>query len=119
MTQQVQEWNAEVQTYFDKGYLNTTDGAFRKLDDFSYEWAQLGWYDWRPLVHSAKDFFMRGHFKWSSAYRQADVSGFGLVFGIQPNSEQYAVFLDRSKVLFIETEEYYSPIGTTRGTGPV
>lgn len=118
-TQQVEEWNSEVQTYFDAGYLNTTEGAFRKLDDFSIEWAQLGWYDWRPLVHSASDFFMSAHFKWSSAYRNADLSGCGFAFAIQPNGDQYAVFLDRSKVLFVQSDYYYYPVGTTRGTGQV
>jgi hypothetical protein len=118
-TQQIEEWTSEVQTYFDAGYLKTTEGAFRKLDDFSIEWAQLGWYDWRPLVHTARDFFMSAHLKWSSAYRSADISGCGFVFAIQPDGDQYAVFLDRSKVLFVQSDDYYYPIGTTRGTGQV
>lgn len=62
-TQRANELNAEVQAYFDKGYLNTTDGRFRELEDFSYDWAQLGWYNWLPLHDSASDFFMGGHFK--------------------------------------------------------
>jgi hypothetical protein len=118
-TQQIEEWTSEVQAYFDAGYLKTTDGAFRKLDDFSIEWAQLGWYDWRPLVHTARNFYMSGHLKWSSAYRNADISGCGFVFAIQPDGDQYAVFLDRSKVLFVQSDDYFYPMGTTRGTGQV
>ena len=118
-TQRSEELNAEVQEYYDKGFLPTTDGEFLELRDFNIEWAQLGWYHWRPLVYSATDFFMSAHFKWKSAYRSADISGCGFVFGIQPNDDQYAVFLDRARVLFVETGYYYSPIGITRGTGRV
>jgi hypothetical protein len=103
----------------DAGYLTTADGKFYKLDDFSEEWAQLGWY-WRwPINISARDFFMSGRLRWSSAYRSADISGCGFVFAEQENGDHYAVFLDKSKVLFVETEYYFSPIGTTRGTGRV
>ena len=118
-TQRSEELKDEVQEYYDKGFLSTTDGDFLELNNFSIEWAQLGWYDWRPLVYSANDFYMSAHFKWKSAYQSADISGCGFAFGIQPNGDQYAVFLDRTKVLFVETGYYYSPIGTTRGTGLV
>src|SRR5688572_12644242 len=118
-TQRSEELNDEVQEYYDMGILSTTDGNFLELDDFSIQWAQLGWYHWRPLVYSATDFVMSAHFKWKSAYRSADISGCGFVFGIQPNDDPYAVFLDRAKVFFVETGYYYSPIGTTRGTGRV
>ena len=43
-TQRSEELNAEVQEYYDKGFLSTTNGSFLELDDFSIEWAQLGWY---------------------------------------------------------------------------
>lgn len=119
MTQQVEAWNIDTQTYFDKGYLPTAEGKFVRLDDFSEEWAQLGWYYRWPLTYSAKDFYMTGHLKWSSAYRTPDISGCGFVFAEQKNGDHYAVFLDRSKVLFVETAYYFTPIGTTRGTGRV
>ena len=118
-TQQFEDWSAEAQSYVDAGYLTTSEGKFYKLETFSEEWAQLGWY-WRwPIDISARDFFMSGHLRWSSAYRSADISGCGFVFAEQENEDHYAVFLDRSKVLFVETEEYYYPIGPTGGTGRV
>ncbi len=52
------------------------------------------------LNHNASDFYLSGHFRWQSAYRNADISGCGFAFGIQENGDQYAVFLDRSRVLF-------------------
>lgn len=121
-TERVEELNAEVQDYFDKGYLATTDGRFRELEDFSYDWAQMGWYNWLPLRDSAKDFFLSAHFKWDSAFRNSDTSGCGFIFGLQPNDDHYAVFLDRQKVLFLITDHtigFSKPVSPTRGNGIV
>jgi len=121
-TQRVEELNAEVQAYFAKGYLTTTEGRFKELEDFSYDWAQLGWYNWLPLGESASDFFMSAHFKWTSAYQNSDISGCGFIFSLQENDDHYAVFLDRAKVFFLITDRrlgYSKPVGTTRGTGHV
>jgi hypothetical protein len=62
---------------------------------------------------------MSAHLKWSSAYKSPDISGCGFVFGEQENGDHYAVFLDRSRVYFVQTDQYYYPIGTTRGNGVV
>jgi hypothetical protein len=121
-TQHFERLNAEVQEYFDKGYLTTTDGRFRELEDFSYDWAQLGWYQWLPLRDTATDFFLSSHFEWSSAYQSADTSGCGFIFALQQNEDHYAVFLDRAKVLFLMTDNalgFSKTVGTTRGTGHV
>jgi len=113
------ELQAEAQSYFDQGYLETADGRFEEYDDFEEEWAQLGWYQWWTLKQTAKDFYMSAHFKWSSAYRNADLSGCGFAFAIQDDDDHYAVFLDRSKVYFVEASQYYRPFKPTRGTGVV
>ena len=118
-TKHADELQAEVENYFDKGYIATTDGVFKELDDFNAEWAQLQWYRKWTYSYTVSDFFMSGHLKWSSAYRSADISGCGYVFGLQEDNEHYAVFLDRSRVYFVHTEEYYSPMSPTRGTGRV
>src|SRR3972149_603067 len=57
-TQRAEELNAEVQTYFDKGYLATTNGRFNEVDDFSYNCAWFVQYDRLPLQESASDFFL-------------------------------------------------------------
>lgn len=118
-TQRADELNAVVQDYFEKGYLTTPNGKLTELDDFVEEWAQLGWYQWWTLNHNASDFYMSAHFRWQSAYRNADISGCGFAFAIQDDGDQYAVFLDRSRVYFVDAGQYYSPIGSTRGTGGV
>ena len=118
-TQHMDELNAEALKYNDLGYLSTTKGRFFDGEDFKEEWAQLGWYSWWVLNQRARDFFISAHFKWTSAYRNADISGCGFAFAIQENDDHYAVFLDRSKVLFVETDYYFRPMGPTRGTGRV
>ena len=118
-TQHIADLQAEAQSYFEQGYLKSADGRFMEYDDFKEEWAQLGWYSWWTLNQSAKDFYVSARFKWSSAYRSADLSGCGFAFAIQEDNEHYAVFLDRSKIYFVETAEYYRPFSPTRGTGRV
>lgn len=121
-TARAEELNAEVQAYFEKGYLTTTQGRFRELDDFSFDWAQLGWYRRFPVQDSVGDFFLSAHFKWNSAFKNSNISGCGFVFGIQPNDDHYAVFLDRQKVLFLITDNragFSRPASPTRGTGIV
>lgn len=121
-TERAEELNAEVQEYFEKGYLATTEGRFREIEDFSYDWAQLGYYNWLPLRDSASDFFLSAHFKWDSAFKNSDISGCGFIFGLQPNDDHYAVFLDRQKVLFLITDHtvgFSRPVSPTRGTGIV
>jgi len=113
---------AEAQKYFDLGYLTTVDGKFVQYDDYFYEWAQLGWYRWMTLKEKPSDFFITAHLKWSSAFRNADVSGCGFVFAIQDNDDHYAVFLDRREVLFLnadQTKNYSTRVNVTRGTGRV
>lgn len=121
-TKHVEDLIAEAQKYYDQGYLTTTDGTFAEIDDFRYDWAQLGWYNWLPLHGTASDFFMSGHFKWDSALRNSDTAGCGFIFGAQPNDDHYAVFLDRTKVYFLMTDRkagFSRPLTPTRGTGRV
>ena len=121
-TQRTEQLNAEAKGYYDLGYLSTTDGKFVEYDDFIEEWAQLGWYRRYTLDDSASDFFLSAHVKWSSAYRNADISGCGFVFATQDNGDHYAVFLDRSQILFLNADQssgYSRKVGLTRGTGRV
>jgi len=121
-TERADELNAEAQEYFEKGYLTTADGKFRELEDFSFDWAQLGWYRHFPIQDAVGDFFLSAHFKWDSAFKNSDISGCGFIFGEQPNNDHYAVFLDRQKVLFLITDHTIGvskPVSPTRGTGIV
>ena len=62
----------------------------------------------------------KAHFKWSTASSTPDLSGCGVVFGIQENEDYYAVFLDRSRILFLmKRGEGIYEVGKTRGSGRV
>jgi hypothetical protein len=121
-TEQAEKLGAEIEEYFAKGYLSTTEGTSIALEDFSYDWAQLGWYLPFLVQDSAGDFVLGAHFKWDSAFKNSDISGCGFIFGIQPNDDHYAVFLDRQKVFFLITDRtrgFSKPVSPTRGTGIV
>lgn len=121
-TAHADELNAEAQKYVELGYLASADGKFKEYDDFNEEWAQLGWYNWWLLPDQASNFYMTAHFKWSSAYRNAEVSGCGFLFAIQQNGDHYAIFLDRTQILFLVADQstsYSRKVGLTRGTGRV
>lgn len=119
-TQRMNDWQVEAQTYVDKGYIDAVQGTFKEVDDFNKSWAYLGYYQKLSTGIEASDFFISGHFRWSSASQTADISGCGYVFSLQPNDDHYAIFLDRSKVLFAITSDGHGRIaGPTRGTGRV
>lgn len=121
-TQQYEAYRAELQSYYDQGYVNTTEGTFKAIDDFFLEWAQLDWYQWRNVGWTTADFFVSAHLKWSSAYRTAGDSGCGYVFGLNDGGH-YALFLDRSKLVFLDADssygDYAHDLGLTSGTGRV
>ena len=121
-TERMDGFNAEAQSYFDKGYLATADGEITEVKDFKFDWAQLGWYNWQQLNTKTSDFYMSADFKWSSAFRNADSSGCGFIFAIQENGDHYAIFLDRKEIIFLnadQTASYSKRVGLTRGTGRV
>jgi len=119
-TERADGFIAEAQSYFDKGYLTTVSGKFKEFDDFKTEWAQLNWFRWWPLDQKAGDFFITAHFKWESAFKNADTSGCGFIFDLTADSLYYAVFLDRTDVHFLtKTATGVRRLGKTRGTGTV
>jgi hypothetical protein len=121
-TQLMDDYNAEAQGFFDKGFLTTADGKSIIYDDFLEDWAQINYYQWWTLEEKAQDFYVSAHFHWSSALRNSNESGCGFVFAIQDNGDHYAVFLDRTKIIFLKADQsqgYSRDVGTTRGTGRV
>jgi hypothetical protein len=119
-TERIEGFNAEAQSYFDQGYLTTADGKFNEYDDFEVEWAQLNWFRRWDLDQTASDFYMSAHFKWSSAFQNADISGCGFIFAATEDNLYYAVFLDRTQVLFLtKNANGIRELGKTRGVGTV
>ena len=119
-TQVYEDFFAEVQSFYDDGYLPSLNGEYVELAPFEDEWAQINWYQWwwfdDKLV--ADTFVWSGHFSWESASMTPDISGCGFVFDVDTeDGSAYAVVLDQSRVLVLDHDGYI--VGTTRGTGKV
>lgn len=117
-TEQAEELQTLIQDFYDQGYVSSLEGEFTPLDDFFAEWPQIGWYQWWPSGDGYEDFVFKAHFNWSTASATPDESGCGIVFGIQENDDHYAVFLDRSRILFLMARgSNVYLVGKTRGPG--
>lgn len=120
-TKRSEEWNAEIQGYFDEGYIGTTEGKYTRLDDFSEAWAQLNWYRSWIFEEAVGDFVFSGHFEWSSASKTPNPSGCGIMYAMRGKTrndyKDYSVFLDRSELMYLRTEFGFGKyVGKTRGT---
>jgi hypothetical protein len=117
-TQQYGEFFTLMQTFEEKGYVDSTDGSVYELSPFREEWAQIGWFRWWTYDFVGSDMVFNAHFKWSTASTTPDTSGCGVLFGLQENDDYYVVFLDKSRILFLmkRGEKLYE-VGKTRGTG--
>lgn len=116
-----EEFLAEIQSYYDEGYINSVEGEYIELEGFEEEWAQLGWYSWWPFEDVIlRNFVADVHMKWSSALTSNDPSGCGLVFAINEEDHNYAVFLDKSRIMFTDFDgNYWYEHGKSRGSGRV
>jgi hypothetical protein len=117
-TQQIEDFNSTLQSFMDQGYVAGSEGDIAQFDDFSQDWAQLGWYQWSPLEDVQSDFVFKGHISWSTASATPEISGCGITFGLQENQDHYAVFIDKSRILFLmgRGANVYN-VGKTRGSG--
>jgi len=117
-TQRIDEFQSLLDSFVELGYIETSEGKLTELPLFKEEWAQLGWYRWWPYDVVSSDFVFKAHLKWSTALKTSDESGCGFIFGIQENDDHYAVFLDKSRILFLMARgENVYLVGKTRGSG--
>lgn len=115
-TQLYDKFNALLQTFVDEGYLTSTAGTTSELAKFEESWAQINWYQWWPTGKTFTDFVFSAHVEWSTASATPNVSGCGIVFGLQEDNDHYAVFLDKSKILAARNQgSYFRSMGVTMG----
>jgi len=116
-----------VQSLFEEGYIDTTEGKYYALPDFDRSWAQINWYRYWRTERKPSNFVLRTDASWDSASDIANWfnSGCGLVFR-EDNGENYyyaSLRLDgsvrfRRKVNDIVTDigtAYYGPLGVPEG----
>lgn len=117
-TQKVDDFQNMLADFVELGYIESAEGKIIELDDFREEWAQLGWYQWWTYDEVPSDFVFKAHFNWSTALETSDQSGCGFIFGIQENGDHYAVFLDKSRILFLMARgSHVYSVGKTKGSG--
>lgn len=106
-TQKAEAFQDILRNFQEKGYIGTTDGESTYLKDFEGEYAKLGYYYkwWWPLGDKEYgNFVFSAHFKWDSSGSTSDASGCGVGFGIKPNENHYAVFLDRENIFLVRAK---------------
>lgn len=106
-TQEAEAFQAILKTFQEKGYIGTVDGEATTLKDFKGEYANLGSYYkwWWPLEDKQYgNFVFSARFKWGSSGSTSDASGCGVGFGIKPNENHYAIFLDRENLFLVRTK---------------
>ena len=119
-TQQYEEFFTLLESFEQEGYISTTKGDTYSLSPFQEEWAQIGWFRWWTYDFFGSDLVFNAHFEWEIASKTPETSGCGVVFGLQENGEYYAVFLDKSRILFLRKRgSNLYEVGKTRGPGRV
>jgi hypothetical protein len=89
----------DMQAFVEKvaadGMLQNTNGTYTRIEDFSENWAQIGWYQWWETTLSPTDFVIRAHTEWESASKTANWfdSGCGFVFREADENNHYMIFL--------------------------
>jgi hypothetical protein len=112
-TQQVDDFSAKVKEYYDAGYVSTTDGTYTHLDDYSYAWAKLNYYQWVDTGFSPTNFILKSDMAWTSASAAADSSGCGFVFRIQDNDNHYMAYISlKGYVEAAAYTDYWKSMGT-------
>ncbi|HNO86150.1 MAG TPA: transporter substrate-binding domain-containing protein, partial [Anaerolineales bacterium] len=109
-------FETQLQEFADEGYVSTTEGEITPIDPFEEEWAQLNYYQWWTIDKEASDLVFSGHFKWSSSNSTPDLSGCGVVFGLQ-EGEYNAICTTLQPYLFYEKMYNFSDLYLM--TGPV
>jgi hypothetical protein len=116
-TQQYEAMSAKVEQYLKDGYLDRSDGIYYRLDDFSAEWAQLGYYEWWNTGYTPADFVVESDVAWNSASTTANWfgSGCGFAFHANGNANHYAVYLAMDG--YVRSNSYYQGYWVHMGDG--
>ena len=94
-TQQAQAFQGSLQKLHDEGIINSMEGDYYPLDDFSESWAQLGYYQWWKTGYAAENFVLSTDVAWESASDKANwpEAGCGIVFSEDNESDHHLVYL--------------------------
>ena len=121
LTQSYDDLFSEVQKFNDEGIIPSTNGMYRSLDDYANTFAQIGWLQYDYFDFTVKHFVYKAHVRWSTSGDTNEISGCGIVFGVnekKDTNDYYGVVLDKSRIFFSYSDGmYYYDLGKSRGTG--
>lgn len=85
------------------GLIEDDFGRTVSMDDYSRDWAQLGWFSWTYTDESAGNFILRTDAAWESASATADWynSGCGIVFRLESNDNFYVAIAQMDGIIRI------------------
>lgn len=115
---------ADVQDYYQKGYLPSQNGQLHVLNDFSKTSTSLNIFDFKPTGQQAQDFALWADIELDSrgSTTYPNYTGCGFAFHVQNNSEGYTAILTNDAVRVGDCRSGMRQcelFGTTHGTGEV
>lgn len=80
---------------FSDGYITWQNGKHFHLDDFTENWAEIGYFNQWPTGFSPQDFVFKTDFAWETGSTSPDlsISGCGFAFHVEDGDNQYMIFL--------------------------
>ncbi len=115
-TEEYNAIKAQLQEYMDAGYISSTNGSLKKIEDYTDAWAQIGWYQWHYTDYAPSNFVLETDIQWESASSAADSSGCGFVYHLKDNDNYYVMYvsLKGMVVLYSVTGGGHQRMGTGR-----
>jgi hypothetical protein len=121
-TQVYEEVFAEVQSYFENGYLTSTHGELYPMDDFEMELASIDAFDYGSGYDGVQNFAVWADVYWENAspVNFPEKSGCGFAYRLQENGNGYIAILSNDQIVMDVCDDVSCrPVGTTQGTGRV
>jgi len=124
-TKIVEDALANVQRYYEDGYLSSTDGNLYPLDDLTLSMAKKNYldYDYAGFDNQILDFAVWADVKWTNAgpvnYPEYSGCGFSYRFN-DSNGDSYTAMVTNDSVLLTYCDSsvgYCGRVGKTRGRG--
>ncbi|HEX7556436.1 MAG TPA: hypothetical protein VF338_07410 [Leptolinea sp.] len=100
-TSQVETMKQDMQKLADQKLVSNAEGNYFRVQDFTGEWAKLGYYHWWPLNRKPTNFSIRADVTWETAVPNANLSkaGCGFVFHEQGADNLHFSYLSMDGVV--------------------
>jgi len=116
-----------IQAYNDRGYLTSTEGVLKTLDDYYQEMAKMNYLGFNATGYNKRDvlnFVVWADIRWESAIpvHYPEYSGCGFGYRIQDNGSKYTALLTNDSIVMTYCDSSTNRcgrMGKTKGPGTV